>query len=60
MEGHKKMEVVQYEVGGWWLVLLNGVSFAMFKHRADANIYCQCCFDTGHADESILASGLKI
>jgi hypothetical protein len=45
---------------GWWCVGLDGFLVAKFATQCDANIYAQCCINSGHALHATLASGLVI
>jgi hypothetical protein len=45
---------------GWWHVVLDGFLVAKFATQCDANIYAQCCINSGHALHATLASGLVI
>ena len=54
------MAVRRCEVCGWWYVSFDKMNIAKFRTQADANMYCQCCIASGHAEHATLASGLLI
>jgi hypothetical protein len=51
------MMVVYQGSCGWWYVSLDKRELAKFLHKADAQIYAVCCYESGHATRVTLPSG---